>query len=166
MTARMPVSLKEIEKTMLLPLAARAAESKKHRSIFRDQLSEKLAERLDLNIEQFERNMAELSRVAWISRSVHFDRLIRGFIHRYPNGTVVNMGCGMDTTFERVDNGRINWYDLDLPEVIDLRRNLLAENRRRIYISGSFLESQWYRLLQVEGNIMFAAAGLFAYYTE
>jgi O-methyltransferase involved in polyketide biosynthesis len=49
----------------------------------------------------------------------------REFMARHPNAVVAHLGCGLDTRFERVDDGRVTWYDLDLPEVMDLRRRLI-----------------------------------------
>jgi O-methyltransferase involved in polyketide biosynthesis len=79
---------------------------------------------------------------------------------------VVNIGCGLDTTFERVDNGKLRWYDLDLPDTIRLRRQLIQESTRRTFIASSLLEPDWLEQIKVEGNVLFIAAGVFYYFRE
>ena len=74
------------------------------------------------------------------------------------------MGCGLDTTFERTDNGSMQWYDLDLPDVIDLRSKFVEENERRKFIAASFLEKQWLNDIQVCGKVLFISAGVFYYF--
>ena len=86
------------------------------------------------------------------------------FLKKYPQASVVNIGCGLDTTFERIDNGNVYWYDLDLPDVIDLRRKFIRESERRKFIVSSFFEDDWFQNLHVEDNILFIAAGVLYYF--
>ena len=58
-------------------------------------------------------------------RSLYVDDILKTFLARRPRGTVVNIGCGLETNFERVDNGLLTWFDLDLPDVIALRQQFL-----------------------------------------
>jgi O-methyltransferase involved in polyketide biosynthesis len=63
------------------------------------------------------------------SAQPEFDRRTQAFLARVPAAVVVHIGCGLDTRFERVDNGQVEWYGLDLPEVIELRRQLIGGKR-------------------------------------
>jgi O-methyltransferase involved in polyketide biosynthesis len=76
------------------------------------------------------------------------------------------VGCGLDTTFERTDNGRLKWYDLDLADVIELRSKFIQESDRRKFIASSFLEEEWLKNIEVSGNVLFIAAGVFYYFEE
>jgi O-methyltransferase involved in polyketide biosynthesis len=76
------------------------------------------------------------------------------------------IGCGLDTTFDRVDNGSLRWYDLDLPDVIDLRKRFMQEQARRKFIAASVFDDEWLRTLTIEDNVMFLAAGVFYYFEE
>ena len=58
-----------------------------------------------------------------------FDEQVGRFLKSFPDGIVVNMGCGLDTRFPRVDNGKVLWFDLDLPEAIAIRRKFLRKRR-------------------------------------
>ena len=71
------------------------------------------------------------------------DRIIRDFLERRPNGAIVQLGCGLETTYYRCDNGRARWYAVDLPHVIEYRRGLLPEPERECYISGNAFAKDW-----------------------
>ena len=126
----------------------------------------RIIEQIDFDFSQITHNMDQLTRLGWIKRSLICDRVIREFLERYPEGTIVNIGCGLDTTFERTDNGKLKWYDLDLPDVIELRSKFVKENERRRFVAASFLENEWLEAIQVMGNVLFIAAGVFYYFEE
>ena len=104
--------------------------------------------------------------MAWIMRSICVDEVINDFLGRCPHGTVVNIGCGLDTTFDRIDNGKVTWYDLDLPDVICLRKKFIPETGRRKFIAASFLEEGWLNEIRVKAQVLFVAAGVFYYFDE
>jgi len=110
--------------------------------------------------------LSELKMIGRTARSVCFERLIRYFIRKYPYATIVNIGCGLDTTYERVNNALIMWYDLDLPEVIELRKLSMNETINRRFISASFLDNNWYKYLNCPEHILFIAEGVFYYYEQ
>lgn len=76
----------------------------------------------------------EEDRVGIVLRTREFDRYARDFLTRHPVAVVVHIGCGLDCRFERVDNGTVAWYDLDLPEVIALRRKLIGDEGARYHL--------------------------------
>ena len=103
------------------------------------------------------------------------DRYAREFLSRHPEAVVVHIGCGLDSRFERVDNGQVEWYDLDLPEVIELRRNLLGQEGKRHHLLGySVLEDAWLEAVTTPVGlathsprpILFIAETVFVYFTE
>ena len=99
-------------------------------------------------------------------RARKYDAYAQKFLTKYPDGVVVNLGCGMDTRFFRVDNGHFHLYDLDLPEVITLKRQLLQETDRYHFIGQSVLDFEWIEeLKEVWGKrpLLFLAEGLFMY---
>ena len=58
-------------------------------------------------------------------RSHYFDQACRDFLGRHPEGQVLNLGCGLDSRIYRVDPpAELPWFDLDYPEVMDLRERL------------------------------------------
>lgn len=160
------INLGHVQKTLFLPLWGRAVESKKRKPMLVDETAVKIIEQVDYDFSQATQNIDDLSQIAWIKRSLFCDRVIKKFLERYPQGTIVNIGCGLDTTFERTDNGQLRWYDLDLPDVIELRSRFVKENERRKFIAASFLEEEWLENIEVDGNVLFIAAGVFYYFEE
>lgn len=94
------------------------------------------------------------------------DETISKFLKNHPKSTIINVGCGLDTTFDRIDNGVLRWYDLDLPNVIDLRRNFIREDDRRKFIAASLFDRSWFKELEMEGLVFFIAAGVLYYFEE
>ncbi len=156
----------QVCETLFMPVIARALESKKAKPLLIDPFAEEIYHNADLDLQKLTSTIPELCQVAWISKYVCFDRLIRDFLRRFPDSTVVNMGCGLDTTYERVNNGSVLWYDLDLPEVIELRKSFIKEASNRKHISASFLQTTWHKEIVFNKNILFVASGVFYYYEE
>lgn len=166
MAEKININLGDVQKTLFLPLWGRAVESKKKNPMLVDQTAARIIEQVDYDFSQMAQNMDELSQIAWIKRSLIGDRVIKKFLEAYPEGAIVNVGCGLDTTFERVDNGKLKWYDLDLADVIELRRKFIQENGRRKFIASSFLETEWLDQIEVKGNVLFLVAGVLYYFEE
>jgi O-methyltransferase involved in polyketide biosynthesis len=166
MSNKVAVDLKSVQKTLLLPLWGRAVETLKPNPRLVDKTAAEIVEKIDYDFTTFSSNINPLTRYAWIARSIHFDRTIRRFLQQYPAATVVNIGCGLDTTFERTDNGTLLWYDLDMPDVIRLRREFIGETSRRKFIASSFLDDAWIHQLTIKDNVLFLAAGVFYYFEE
>jgi O-methyltransferase involved in polyketide biosynthesis len=117
--------LSGVPATMLISLCIRAVESQRPDALIKDERAEALVRRLDP--ETLRKTLAlteDSTRVVMIVKSRDFDRFTQDFLARHADAVVVHIGCGLDTRFDRVDNGRVEWYDLDLPEVIELRRKL------------------------------------------
>jgi len=79
---------------------------------------------------------------------------------------VVNIGCGLDTTYERVDNGALRWYDLDMPDTLELRTKIIPGKERSKYLAGSVFETSWFDKVEVEDNVFFIASGVFYFFEE
>ena len=92
---------------------------------------------------------------------------LKKFIERYPDCVIVSIGCGLDTRFERVDNGRITWYNLDLPEVIETRKLFFIEHDRVKNISKSVFESDWTKEVVTDGKeLLIISEGVLMFFTE
>jgi O-methyltransferase involved in polyketide biosynthesis len=166
MPEKLTIKLGNISKTLLLPLWGRAIETQKPYPFLVDKTAVNIIDRIDYDFSMMANNISYLTQLAWIGRSKLTDKTIKKFLQLHPEAAIVNIGCGLDTTFERVNNGKLYWYDLDLPEVIELRRNFIQETDRRKFITSSFLDYSWFRHLKVKENVMFIAAGVFYYFEE
>jgi O-methyltransferase involved in polyketide biosynthesis len=166
MTEKINIDLGNVQKTLFLPLWGRAVESIKPKPMLVDETAVKIIDQIDFDFSQVAQNIDAITQIAWIKRSLFCDRVVKEFLASYPGGTIVNIGCGLDTTFERTDNGKLKWYDLDLPDVIKLRSQFVKENWRRKFITASFLENDWLENIEVNENVLFLAAGVFYYFKE
>jgi O-methyltransferase involved in polyketide biosynthesis len=161
---KISVDLGNVQKTLFLPLWGRAVESQKVNPKLVDPMAVDIINQIDQDFSSLYEKMDDLSQIAWIQRSLIGDRMIARFLERYPAGPVVNIGCGLDTTFDRVDNGQVHWFDLDLPDVIDLRKRFMDETDRRKFIAASFLDDAWMESIPDDGPVFFLAAGVFYYF--
>ncbi len=159
--------LEGVNKTLLLPLWARAKESKQSNPILMDAQAQKIVENLSRtasykdSFDEMDKVFNGFFQLSQLFRARCLDGQIKEFLANYPSGTIVNIGAGLDTTFARVDNGLLNWYDLDLPEVIALRREYIPETDRSQYIAKSVLDISWFKDIEKAGNgIMFVSCGV------
>ena len=166
MSEKITIDLGHVQKTLLLPLWGRAVESKKEHPLLVDQSALQIIGAVDYDFSALTNNISDLTQMAWIMRSMCVDEVVTAFLAKYPKGTIVNIGCGLDTTFDRIDNGSVLWYDLDLPDVIELRRKFIQETARRKFISASFLDKDWLNEICVSEKVLFIAAGVFYYFED
>ncbi len=165
----------DVSSTMLITLYARAKESRNANPIIQD---EKAIEIIDIVKKEIIGSDNPIHKkivngtynsklaVTMALRSRRFDRYVLDFMRINPNGTVINFGCGLDTRFDRIDNGTIKWFDIDFPEVIDLRRRFFRENDRHIFLAGSILDAFWINKVKTGGPYLILAEGVFMYLEE
>ncbi len=80
---------------------------------------------------------------------------------------MVELGTGLNTRFERVDNGTVHWIDLDLPDTIALRRRFFADTDRRRMVAASLTDDSWWDTVrELPGPYFFLADGVLPYLTE
>ncbi|MBN1639353.1 MAG: class I SAM-dependent methyltransferase [Ignavibacteriales bacterium] len=160
------INLGSVQKTLLLPLWGRAIETQKPKPLLVDNKAVSIIKSIPYDFTLIAENINPISRLSWIARSIYFDKKIKEFISVFPEATIVNIGCGLDTTFDRVDNGKIHWYDLDLPDTIELRKKYILETDRRKFISKSVFDTSWYNKIEKKDNVMFLIAGVLYYFNE
>jgi len=168
--------LSGVPETLLIPLCYRAMETQRPDAMIKDEKAVELIKRLSSDgpirydsdwLKQTP--MAESNKIMRIMLTREVDRYARDFLGRHPEAVVVHIGCGLDARFERVDNGQVEWYDLDLPEVITLRRKLIGGEGGRYHLLGcSMLEPAWLEAVRVHRGrpFLFLAEGVFMYFAE
>jgi methyltransferase (TIGR00027 family) len=177
MTETSPQDLSGVAKTLLITLYIRAMESQRPDALIKDERAEALVRQLDQ--ESLRKTTAltdDFSRVAVILKGREFDRFAQDFLARHPDAVVVHIGCGLDSRFERVAkrNSQAEWYDLDLPEVIELRRKLIGDEGERYHLLDcSVLEDAWREAVSAHSMrlhsprpTLFLAETVFVYFTE
>ncbi len=157
-----------VEDTLFIPMLGRIYASEHCPQVLYDKKALELKNRLPLNL--IEQNMQnQYTLLASASRSANMDRIIRSFLERRPDGVIVQLGCGLETTYHRCDNGKTHWYAVDLPHAIEYRRDLLPEPERELYISGDAFAKDWIKKVRndvLDAPILVTAGGLFHYFEE
>jgi len=115
--------------------------------------------------------LSEANKLVIILRNREFDRYARDFLARNPEAVVVHIGCGLDSRFERVAerNTQAEWYDLDFPDVIALRRKFVADEGERYHLLAcSVLDDAWLEAVSAHRQrpLLFLAEGVFMYFEE
>ncbi len=143
--------LSGVAETSLAALYWRAMESQRPDALIKDEKAVALVTQMSSVFDRVRQiPMPELLKAMRIVLTREFDRSVRDFLSRHSQAVVVHIGCGLDTRFERIDNGQVEWYDLDLPGVIDLRRKFIGgEGGRYHLLSCSVLESAWLETVKV-----------------
>lgn len=164
-----------LEETLKGPFWARVTFSQMYPELLHDpeanRIYRTLESRFRASPEEFalmQRTVDEFVGLLLVFRARSFDDAIREYIKVHPTATIINIGCGLDTTFFRVDNGQIMWYDLDLPNVIAIRGKYIPETRRCEVIPRSVFDLSWFESVDFskDRGIFFLIGGLFYYFKE
>lgn len=157
-----------VESTLFVPMLGRIYASENFPKILNDRKALELKEKVQ-NVVKGDNTQNQYTYIASASRSANMDRYIKNFLERKPDGVIIQLGCGLETAFDRNDNGRTKWYDIDLPNVIEYRKTLLPESKRERYIAEDAFSNIWLNKIRKEnGNvpILVTASGLFYYFEE
>jgi O-methyltransferase involved in polyketide biosynthesis len=163
----MELILGDVQTTALIPLAVKANETMRKNARIKDRKAVEIIRTLNIDTSKYDKFM---SHEGVIARTIMLDRQLKGIIKKAPDTVIVNVGAGFDDRFSRVDNGRILWFDLDLPDAIAARRKAFTERDRVTMIAGSALEDDWCALVRSaligrKSKPVFIAEGLFMYLT-
>jgi methyltransferase (TIGR00027 family) len=168
------LNLSDVEATSLVTLYCRAIESRSPDPILYDDKAVEIVCQLDpLLVDSSDRLAHSLSEyhvnknlVVHIAlRARRYDEYARAFLSRHPGGVVVNLGCGMDTRFFRLDDSQLVLFDLDLPGVIGFKRRFVPENERYRMLAASVFDYTWMDDVARSGRgpALFLAEGVFMY---
>jgi len=164
MASRQSIQLGQVQESLLVPLYARALDSLKKRPILNDPKAVEMVQSIDWDFRRFNQRRRV---VGCILRTAMFDEWVKGFLGRHPEGTVVEIGAGLNTRFERLDNGSVHWFDLDLPDTVELRRKFFTDSARRVTLAASVLDPGWMGAVRESpGPYCFVAEAVFIYLTE
>jgi len=140
-------NLSGVAETLLIPLYIRGMESQRPDALIKDRKAVELVAQMSLDFSRVKRiPLSEANKLVIVLRNREFDRYARDFLARRPGAVVVHIGCGLDSRFERVAerNNQVEWYDLDFPNVIELRRKFIGDEKERYHLVGcSVLDNAW-----------------------
>ncbi|MBP7693783.1 MAG: class I SAM-dependent methyltransferase [Anaerolineales bacterium] len=158
------VNLTGVARTLLVPLACRALESARPDASLHDPRAEAMFGALGGD-RSFLLGMSGHDRYAAVMRVRQFDACARDFLARQLEALVVDLGCGLDTRFYRLDDRRLTWLGVDLPEVIALRRQWLPDEARCRTFAASIFDLTWLTAVEPDQPVLFLAEGVFPYFS-
>ena len=156
-----------VSETLIIPLYFRAKESVRPDALLVDRTAVELVKCIEYDYSRI--HLGAHDQVLILMRVREFDRMARKFLEEHPGAVVVHIGCGLDTRYQRLEEMQVEWYDLDLPEVIALRRQLgLAVQGRCHTISASVFDFGWMDQIGLAPSItlLLIAEGVFMYFEE
>lgn len=121
----------------------RSMMAERYPKLYEDSESIRLADKIGIEHKNRNAQYTFYDRTVIMERLVAMDNRVRNFIDRYADGIVVNVGSELDTMFTRVDNGRIKWYNVDLPERVEIRRKYMETRDREVNIGDTILDCRW-----------------------
>lgn len=171
---KLNVDINQISRTAFLTLQCHAMDARSRNPILNDRSSLKTLDLLksvirDSDSALYQRITTDKIKNSLVKhtalRAKQYDRYIRKFLDLYPAASVVNIGCGLDDRFSRIDNGRVRFYDLDLPDIINIKQQLVPPRERYDQIAQSVFEFDWIDRIP-EGQVILMAEGVFMYCEE
>ena len=156
------ITLTPEQETLLIPLYTKAQPGN---PLFFDPKAQDILNQVDYD---FTRLRVPYKTVILVcQRAKKLDAVTRDFLAEHPNGVVLHLGCGLDGRFWRVDNGEVEWYDLDMPPVIELRQRFYPASERYHLIASSVTDLDWITMVMAAGRpVLVVAEGLLMYLSE
>ena len=161
--------LSAVEETLFLPLWARAKDAERKNPILSDSYAQDIVAGIEYDFSKMETEQTENHKIIWPIRALNFDNIIRKFLEQYSDTVVINLGAGLNTTFQRLDNEKVLWINIELPDVAVLRQQLIPDSERETTIAKSIFDFTWMDDIsrQTEDrSIMFMAAGVLCYFED
>jgi len=156
--------IKEKE-TYLHTLYGKALDARVEHPILGDRFAAEAVDRIDYDFKKLK--LPKGGEISLPLRARHFDQWTRAFLAENPEGTVLHLGCGLDTRVYRIDPGpKVRWFDVDLPDVIALREQLYPEREGYRRIGASVTDLAWLDAIPGDSPVFAIGEGLFMYLRE
>lgn len=150
--------LNGVSETTLWTLHNRATEAARPDGVLTDPLAVELLHAIDYPYREHFGRPSQSHAL----RALMVDTQIREFLAAHPDGVVVSLGEGLQTTFWRIASPTLRYLAVDLPTVIELRQRLLPDEPRLRHLARSALDREW--MDEVEGEVLIVAEGLLMYF--
>ncbi len=168
MHTKYKIEKNSVQETLIIPLYARKVCSELYPSLYRDETANQLIDKIDYDFSDATKNSHALMQrfgsleVAMRQNDIAFE--IRDYLNSHPKAAVVNLGCGLDATGRACDNSICKIYNLDFPDVIAVRNELLPVGDREKNIPCNLNERSWFDEIDASDGAIFFASGVFYYF--
>ena len=123
----MDLKFGDIQETALIPLAIKASETSRPNARIRDLKAKEIIDSLGVDVSKYDPFMSHEGVVA---RTIMYRDQLKALLRQYPDAVCINLGCGFDDKFSQVDNGKLQWFDVDLADQIAVRRKVYQDRDR------------------------------------
>ncbi len=162
--APIKVQLAEAMETSLITLYGKALDARRNPTILGDTMAAEAVDTIDYDFTRLKVASTKATADSTARRAKHFDDWTSEFLAQHDRATVVHLGAGLDTRVWRVDPGpNVSWYDVDHPEVIDVRRKVFPERDNYRMIASSVTSPEWLQQLPADQPTLIVAEGLTMY---
>lgn len=157
-----------VQETLVIPLYGRKKCTERFPQLFQDEAAVRLVGEIDYDFSELEKKSGSvigefgLLEIAMRQNDLAYE--VREYLKVYPDAAVVNMGCGLDDTGRACDNGVCRIYNIDFPDVIEVRNQLLPAGDREKNIAADLNDTSWFHEIDAEQGSVFFAAGVFYYF--
>ena len=159
-----------VQETLIIPLYARKVCSELYPNLYRDETAVRLIDKIDYDFSDAEKNSRGLmQRFGSLEVAMRQNDLaceVRDYLKTHPNAAIVNLGCGLDNTGRVCDNGSCKLYNLDFPNVIAVRNELLPAGEREENIPCDLNDMAWFEKIDASNGAVFFASGVFYYFLK
>ncbi len=157
-----------VQETLVIPLFGRLVCSERFPQLFSDPEAKRICDSLDYDFAEKRKKMESVfglfGALEVAQRQYDLRCEVEAYLQDHPKAAVVNLGCGLDDTFRKCDNGLCRGYNIDLPDVIAVRNKLLPAGEREQNLSCDLNDFSWMDLIDASGGAVFFAAGVFYYF--
>ena len=168
MEKKLHIEKNTIQETLVIPLFARKLCTEKFPSLFQDPAAIELMEHLDYDFASMEAQASgfvqSYGALEIAMRQTDLAIEVKDYLKEHPNAAVVNMGCGLDQTGENCDNGTCKIYNLDMPDVIEVRNKLIPSKERVKNIACDINDTSWFQKIDDSDGSVFFGSGVFYYF--
>ncbi len=159
----MDLKFGDVQETALIPLAIKASETMRPNARIRDEKAKEIIDTLGVDVSKYDPFMSHEGVVA---RTIMYRDTLKRILKKYPDALCINLGCGFDDKFSQVDNGRLTWYDVDLPDQIAVRRKVYEDRERCTMLDGSALDGEWTKDLPTNPMTIVVMEGVLEYFSR
>ncbi len=159
-----------VQETLIIPLYGRKVCAERYPEMLNDEEAKRIIDSIDYDFDEkgklMEKQPGLFGALEVAQRQYDLGCEITNYLKTHPEAAVVNLGCGLDTTFTRVDNGACRGYNLDLPDIIEIRNKLLPAGEREQNIACDLNDFSWFDKIAFDESrgAVFFAAGVFYYF--
>ena len=159
----MDLKFGDIQETALIPLAIKASETSRPNARIRDLKAKEIIDSLGVDVSKYDPFMSHEGVVA---RTIMYRDQLKALLRQYPDAVCINLGCGFDDKFSQVDNGKLQWFDVDLADQIAVRRKVYQDRDRCVMLEGDALNGEWTKKIPKSDMYIIVMEGVLEYFSK